>query len=140
MYNVAMNLIEQLKDKNYTLLASNGYFSYDNGIKPVICKINEKKDYFSGLEVADKIIGKASAMLFALSGIKRIDCMVLSKAGKDILDKYNIEYTYEELVEYIINRTKDDMCPMEKTVKDIYDLNIAYEALNNKVKELRNEK
>lgn len=135
-----MNLLDELKTNNYAIIASNGYSSFDTGIKPVISKINENKEYFKGLIVADKIIGKASAMLLILSGVKEIYCLVLSKAGKDILEKYNIPYHYETLTDYIVNRTGDGMCPMEKTVKDIDDLNDAYIALNNKMEELRNEK
>lgn len=131
-----MNLINELKANNYALIASNGYYSTSSGIKPVISKLNENIEYFKGLSVADKIIGKASAMLLTLSKVKHVDALVLSKAGKDIFDKYNIEYTYVELVDYIINRKGDDMCPMEKTVANIDDLNEAYIALNNKVKEI----
>ena len=127
------SLIEELKNNNYAIVASNGYYSFDNGIKPVINKLNENIDYFKDLVVADKIIGKASAMLLTLSHVKEIYCVILSSAGKQILDKYEITYHYEQLVPYIINRKGDDMCPMEKTVKDIDDLNEAYVALNNKL-------
>ena len=113
-----MNLLDELKDKNYAIIASNGYYSYDDGIKPVINRINENIHYFEGLEVADKIIGKASAMLFCLSKVKEVYCLVLSKAGKEALEKHSIKYHYEELVEYIINRNGDDMCPMEKAIKN----------------------
>ena len=102
--------------------------------------IDEKIDYFNKLTVADKIVGKASAMLLCLSGVKEVHCIVLSKAGKDILEKYGVTYKYEQLVDYIINRTGDDMCPMEKTVKDIDDLNKAYVALNDKLKQLSKNK
>ena len=127
-----MDLLEQLKNKNYAIIASNGYFSYENGIKPVINKINEDKEYFNGLIVADKIIGKASAMLLVMSGVKEVSCVVLSKAGQIILEKYNIPYHYDVLTENIINRKGDDICPMEKTVQDIDDLNDAYIALKAK--------
>lgn len=126
-----MSLLEQLKRNNYAIIASNGYYSYDTGIKPVINRINEDINYFKGLIVADKIIGKASAMLLVLSQVKEIYCVVLSESGKELLDKYGVEYHYENLVPYIINRLGDDMCPMEKTVKDIDDLNEALLALNN---------
>lgn len=131
-----MNLLEELKDKKYAIIASNGYFSYENGIKPLINKINEDKEYFKGLIVADKIVGKASAMLLSLSKAKQVYCVVLSKSGKQILDKYGIECHYDNLVEYIINRKGNDMCPMEKTVKDIDDLDEAYKALNDKLSSL----
>ncbi len=135
-----MNLIEKLKQNNYSLVASNGYYSCDSGIKPIINKMNEDIHYFKDLEIADKIVGKASSMLLILSGIKKIDALVLSKQAKNILDKYNIEYTYEQLVEYIINRKKDGMCPMEETVKDIDDLNEAFIALNKKIITMTNSK
>lgn len=135
-----MNLIEKLKQNNYSLVASNGYYSCDSGIKPIINKMNEDIHYFKDLEIADKIVGKASSMLLILSGIKKINALVLSKQAKNILDKYNIEYTYEQLVEYIINRKKDGMCPMEETVKDIDDLNEAFIALNKKIITMTNSK
>jgi len=127
-----MELRDTLLEKNYSIVASNGYFSYDSGIRPVIDRINEKEDYFKGLEVADKIIGKASAMLLSLSGVKKVHAIVLSQAGKDIFDKYDVEYSFDELTDYIVNRKGDGMCPMEMTVKDIDDLREAYEALKKK--------
>ncbi|MDO4940089.1 MAG: DUF1893 domain-containing protein [Erysipelotrichaceae bacterium] len=130
-----MNLKQTLLANNYSIIASNGYYSLDSGIKPVISKIKDDKDYFSGLEVVDKIVGKASAMLLVYSGVSKVYALVLSLAGKQILDKYNIEYQYDELVPYIINRRGDGMCPMEITVKDIDDLKDAYDALLNKVYE-----
>ena len=132
-----MNLLDELKANNYAIIASNGYRSFDSGIKPVIDRLNENIDYFKGLTVADKIIGKASAMLLTLSGVKELYCAVLSTAGKNILDKYGIAYHYDQLVDYIVNRKGDGMCPMEQTVKDIDDLNEAYKALNNKVMSLK---
>lgn len=131
-----MNLINELKANNYALIASNGYFSTDKGIKPILLKLNENIHYFKDLVVADKIIGKASAMLLVLSGVKEVNALVLSKSGKNILEKYGIAYSCEQLVEYIINRKGDDMCPMEKTVAGIDDLKQAYQALNAKVQEM----
>ena len=126
-------MLEELKKNEYTLLASNGYYSKLDGIKPVIFKMREDINYFKDLIVADKIIGKASAMLFALSGVKEVYTCVLSISGKQIFEKYNVKYHYEQLVDNIINRLGNDICPMEKTVKDIDDLNLAYNALNDKV-------
>lgn len=135
-----MNLLDELKANKYAIIASNGYYSYDNGIKPVINKLNENINYFKGLIVADKIVGKASAMLLTMSGVKEVYCGVLSESGKYIFETYGITYHYDELVPYIINRKGDDMCPMEKTVKDINDLSKAYEALNNKLISLSKNK
>lgn len=122
-----------LLEKNYSIVASNGYVSFDSGIKPLIDKLNEDLYYFKDLEVADKIVGKAAAMLFSLSGVKKVYANVLSLAGKKILEENNIEYEYGELVDYIINRKGDGMCPMEMTVKEIDDPKEAFTALKNKI-------
>ena len=103
-----------------------------SGIKPLINFLNEGKD-LSGYSLADKIVGKAQAMLAVKAGIAEIYTKVLSKAGKDILDKYHIPYTYDVLTEQIINRKGTDICPMEKVVKDIDDIEKAYNALKEKV-------
>ncbi len=135
-----MNLLDELKSNNYAIIASNGYHSIDRGIMPVISMINKDKRFFSGLIVADKIVGKASAMLLSLSEVQEVYCIVLSKAGEEIFKKYKVKYHYEQLVDYIVNRKNDDMCPMEKTVKDIDDLDEAYKALKKKVEELHKNK
>ena len=127
-----MTLLEELKKNNYSFIASNGYHSNDMGIKPVLDRVKEKTNYFEGLEIADKAIGKASAMLLVLSKVKKVDTILISKAGMEILDNYNIPYSFEKTCDYIINRTGDDMCPMEKTVKDINDLEEAFMALKEK--------
>lgn len=131
-----MILKDELLKNNYSIITSNGYHSYDAGIKPVISKINENKDFFKDQSVVDRVIGKASASLLAYSGVKEVYALVLSKAGQEVLEKYHIAYQYDELVDYIINRKGDGMCPMEMTVKDIDDLEQAYIALKNKVASL----
>ncbi|MBR4462410.1 MAG: DUF1893 domain-containing protein [Erysipelotrichaceae bacterium] len=131
-----MELKQLLLENEYSLAASNGYCSKDNGIKPVLMKLNEKIDYFKDLDVADKIVGKASAMLLTLSGVRSVYALTLSKAGLEIFEKYHIPYAYDELTDYIVNRTGDGMCPMEMTVKEIDDLQDAYLALKNKVQEM----
>ena len=119
--------------EDHSLVASNGYVSDERGIKPVITKIHEDRYYFKDLEVADKVIGKASAMLLVYSGVRKVYAHLLSLAGKQILEKYQIEYEYGKLTDHIVNRTKDGMCPMEMTVRDIDDLQEAYEALCRKI-------
>ena len=131
-----MELKQLLLENNYSLVASNGYFSSENGIKPVLFKLNESIAYFKDLDVADKIVGKASAMLLTLSGVRSVYALTLSKAGQEIFEKYNIPYQYDVLTDYIENRTHDGMCPMEMTVREIDDLEEAYIALRNKVAEM----
>ena len=135
-------LKKKLINNNYSIIADiNGkeYTSFDSGIKPVISVINQEKDFFNGAIVVDRVIGKASAILLTMSGARKVHGLLMSKSAVELLKKYNIEYSYDQLVDIIINRKGDDMCPMEKTILNIDDFEQAYVALNAKVREL-NEK
>ncbi|MDE7182051.1 MAG: DUF1893 domain-containing protein, partial [Clostridia bacterium] len=90
----------------------------------------------AGYSVADKVVGKAAAMLFVKCGIKQVFAKTLSKNGKKILERFGIPYEYETLTEKIINRDGTDICPMEKTVLNIEDVEEGYTALKNKLKQL----
>lgn len=111
------------------------YLSKDNSIRPLLNLLNENID-LKGYVLADKVIGKAQAFLCVKANISKVYTYCLSKEGKMLLDKYNIEYEYTNLVENILNNKGNDICPMEKTVKDIDNPEIAFKELNKKIKEL----
>ncbi|MDO5440484.1 MAG: DUF1893 domain-containing protein [Erysipelotrichaceae bacterium] len=106
-----------------------------SGIKPLIGLLNNNKD-LNGYSIADKIVGKAQAMLIVKANIKEVYTKVLSKQGEMILKKYNIPYSYETLTDQIINRKGTDICPMEKTVKDIDNIEDGYILLKEAVKNI----
>ena len=110
--------------------------SDERGVSPMIDFLQDGID-LSGYSVADKIVGKAAAMLFVKAGIKEVYAEILSVSGKNFLEEHGINVGYETLAEKIINRTGDDICPMEKTVADIIDPEEGYEAIRNKLKEMR---
>ncbi|MBQ7901630.1 MAG: DUF1893 domain-containing protein, partial [Clostridia bacterium] len=87
--------------------------------------------------VADKIIGKAAAMLFTLGGVKGCYGENVSKTAVEWLKTHNVDMTYKNISTYIVNRRGDGMCPMECTVADINDEHKAVQALKNKIAELK---
>ena len=90
----------------------------------------------SGTFVADRIIGKAAAMIFSLAGVKACYGRTVSQSALKWLNDHNIKVTYGECTEHIINRTGDGICPMESTVKDTDNAQKALELLKAKVTEL----
>ena len=111
--------------------------SKDKGIAPILKLINAGKN-LENFSLADRIVGKAVAMLVVYSKIREVYAEVLSEKGEEVLKKHNIKYSYKTLTENIINRKGDDICPMEKTVSKIYDATLACHALKKKVEELKN--
>ena len=119
----------------YTCVAvreSTVYYGVKCGIAPLIDFINEKN--LEGFAIADKIAGKAAALLYAKMGLSAVYAEVLSVSGEEILKKYNIYYEYKTLTKNIINRRGDGLCPMEQAVENIADPDEAYKVLSAKIK------
>ena len=107
-----------------------------NGIAPLLELLGDGVDK-AGSSVADKIVGKAAALLYALMGVKRVYAEVLSEAGREILFAYEIEAEYDTLTDRILNRKGDGPCPMEKAVENCSDPAAAKEILTATLERLR---
>lgn len=129
--------VKNLEGHSICLCKDGEYFTLDGkGISPIMKLLGEGKD-ICGYSVADTVVGKAAAMLFVKAGIKDLHAKLMSKPSEAFLKKAHIPYTYETLAENIKDRTGTDICPMEKTVENIEDADIAYEALKNKLLSLK---
>ncbi len=98
--------------------------------------IGKGKD-LKGYSAADMIVGKAAAMLFVKAGICAVHGKVMSEAASEYLEAHHIPHSYDKLTEQIINRTGDNICPMEAAVANISDPEEGYNALFNKIQEMR---
>lgn len=132
---------ELLKDSQYTCVLCKYdtiYTSTLKGISPMVEFLRNGIN-LKGFSAADKIVGKAAAMLFSLAEVKEVYAEVLSKSAAEYLSDRNIAFSYDTLTDKIINRKGDGICPMEKTVADLTDEKSAFEAIKNKLNELRKE-
>ncbi len=139
MKNEELTAVKELKERNLSLIAFNGsnrYESDETGIKPILMGLEKDALFFKDMEVYDKIIGKAAAMLFIYGKVKSVFGIVMSRSAQKMLESHGIEYGYETLVDSIINRKGTDICPMEKVVMDIDDIDEAYIQLKERSKEL----
>ncbi len=112
------------------------FTSTKRGIAPILELMNDDAKLLKDAIVADKVIGKAAALLLIYGKVKHIHAVVISELAIDILNQYKVSFTYDQKVPYIINRTKTDMCPMEHCVLEINDPEYAYEALKEAVVKL----
>ena len=109
-----------------------------SGIKPVMALYESGS--LQGALVADKIIGKAAAMLLVLGGVKRCYGEVMSRAGYEFLKEHGVEAEYGQMIEHIQNRTKDGVCPMEQTVETLTDPAEGYKALQQTLARLAQQR
>lgn len=129
---------QKLKNGEYTYVICKNeeiYTSIERGVKPLV-KLLEKRINLEGFSAADKVIGKATAFLYILLGIKEVYANVISESALTILNEYKISIKYDKIVEYIVNRKKDGICPFEEAVLKTQDPQIAYQLIKRKINEL----
>ncbi len=112
------------------------YTSEKRGVAPILEKIDSDPEFFNGASVADRVIGKAAAMLLEKYGVAEIYAQVTSEYAIAYLNDKNVGFTYDKRVDHIINRDGTDMCPMEKTVLHISDANEGEKLIRNKIKSM----
>lgn len=84
------------------------------GIKPLLSLYENNKTDLNNSFVLDRVIGKAAAKLIIDAQVKYIYGYVMSKNAIVELEKNNIEFEYEILIDNILNKDGTDLCPMEK--------------------------
>lgn len=107
----------------------------ERGVLPLVKWIDEGKT-FDSYSAADKVVGKAAALLYVTLGVKILWAGVISKPAAEVFERYGIEYWYDTLTDAIINRKGDGFCPMETAVRDIDSPEEALVVIKNKLNNL----
>ena len=93
------------------------YTSTRRGVAPLLGWLDTGAD-LNGFSAADRVVGKATAYLYCLLGVKEVYARVMSKPAVEVLRRYNIPAGYDTLVEGIENRQKTGPCPMEYATRN----------------------
>lgn len=116
-------LKKELERSDYTLIAFDNndekYFSSRlRGIAPLaeLCEKNVDK---TKLWVADKVTGKAAALLCVQANVTSLYTHIITKTAMKILSSNKIDFSYETCVDYIENRTNTGKCPMESLSQNV---------------------
>jgi len=123
--------------------AANEIFAYDGrGISDLLQLLDKSPNRLSGAEVADKVVGKAAASLMILGGIKAVYADTISEPALQLFASAapKIDVTYNNKVEYIINRAKTGWCPMELACKDAKTPEECLQNIKAKLAELKAKK
>ncbi len=109
--------------------------SQSRGVRPLVSWQESRQD-FQGYSAADKVVGKATAFLYALLGVKAVYAGIISRSALEVLVGSGIHAEYGALVDNIINRAGDGICPFEQAVLSISEPEEAYRAICEKMKEM----
>ncbi len=74
----------------------------------------------------DAIIGRAAALLLIYLGIQHVYTPTLSRHGKEVLDYFDIDYTYETLV-------KEIGCQTERLLQGVWQPEEAYRIITDRI-------
>lgn len=127
-----------LLEGDFTCVLSCGekvYTSKERGVKPLLTWFESGAD-FKGYFAADKVVGKATAFLYILLGVKAVYAGVISRSALNLLGRQGVLTEYGNVVEHIINRKGDGICPFEAAVLNIDDADAAYAAIRQKMNEI----
>ncbi len=122
-----------LKDKKLSLVFvknSKSIFETDmRGVGGFLKAIEKLDNCLLGGSVADRIVGKATALLCAYSSVKAVFAVTMSQSGLETLKSYSILCEFENLVPSILNTEKTDKCPFEKLVEEMTNPRQAYKKI-----------
>lgn len=98
------------------------------GIRPLLELWEDGRD-LRGFCAADKVVGKAAAMIYCLLQVSALHAGVLSRPALQVLQRHGIRVTWDTLVDAIRNRTGTGFCPMESAVLGLDDPAMAPDAI-----------
>ena len=103
----------------------------DRGVRPLLNWLEAGLN-LQGFSAADRVVGRATAFLYVLLGVKEVYAHVMSHPAAEVLAAHGIAAHPGKLVEGIINRRGDGPCPFEAAVLEITDPAAALEAIRLK--------
>jgi hypothetical protein len=103
-----------------------------SGVSGFLSAIEELgREGLHGASVADRIVGRAAALLCMYCGIRAVYATVVSDGGKKVLKESPISLEFEDLVPSILNRQRTGTCPFETIVSTVSDGEEAFKRLKS---------
>jgi len=124
---------QRLNQKNLSLvIAKRGRVLFEtktHGISGLLDAIKKLGNNMVESSIADRIVGRAAALLFVYSGVVAVFAVTASDDGIEVLKGHNIFYEFLSRVPRILDSKKVDVCPFEKLASGFSDPKEAYEEL-----------
>jgi hypothetical protein len=131
-----MNDLDTAKSRLYkeelTLaIVKNGEVLFETGshrISGFLGAIEQLGVRLEGASVADRVAGKAIALLCVYAKIREVYTEVLSRKAKAVFEENGIRHEWKELVDNILDSNRIGVCPFEKAATDMSDHERVYAA------------
>lgn len=104
-----------------------------HGVSPLLEMYDEHGGNMKNGTIVDKVIGRAAASIVICSGATYVHGEIMSEDALEYLHQHGVKTSCTLLVPRILNQTRDDLCPLEKSVEGIDDPEKALAALRAKI-------
>ena len=119
-----------LSDRGLTLcIVKGGKIIFESGLHGVsgfLEAVDQCDGKLSGASVADRIIGKAIALLCLHVNVNTVYACVLSEKARKLFERNKVHVEWSSLVENILDAKGEGTCPFEHLVSGISDPSEAY--------------
>ena len=123
---------KQLYNKQLTLaIVKNGQVLFQTDshrISGFIGAIEKFGTQLNEASMADRVAGKALALLCDYAGIREVYAEVLSRKAKAVFEENKVAVEWKEIVDNVLDLNKIGVCPFEKVAADISDPKASYGA------------
>lgn len=110
------------------------FSSASRGVAPLIEAIDAVgRDGLKGVVTADRIVGKAAALLNVYMGASEAHAMLISSGAKEVFRERGIGFVFLEETDAIKMRDGVIFCPFERLVQGISDAGEAYREIKAKL-------
>ena len=110
------DIIDILHKGSYSCVIKNGMevrtFT-QRGVADLYDLLQNGSDFLKGASVADKVIGKAAAVLMILGGVKEVYTDLISLPALLLFGDTDIRLNYKNSTPFIRNRDNSGWCPLE---------------------------
>ncbi|MEM1566585.1 MAG: DUF1893 domain-containing protein [Candidatus Bathyarchaeia archaeon] len=132
---------KELHTKDLTLVVVKNadvlFESRGQGVSTFLEALEKLGKRIKGASVADKVAGKAVALLCIYAEVKAVYAVTLSLSAKRTLEKYGVYFEWEKLVKQILDASGVSVCPFEKATLDIEAPEEAYEKIKTVMEALK---
>jgi hypothetical protein len=138
MIKESADLIKSGKTECVLITADNSVITGSGrGLMPLLKIYDENYSKMHNAIVVDKVVGKAAAVVAVSGKAKHIHALLISKDAIEFLQQRNVSFSYDLAVPHILNNSRTDLCPLEKSVFETDDIDEGIKAVKAKADELK---
>jgi formylmethanofuran dehydrogenase subunit E len=125
----------RLTNNNVNLCIMKGgkilFESRSHGVAGFLKAVEKHEGNLEGSCIADKIVGKAIALLCVHFKIGAVYADTLSRPAETVFERFSLYAEYGSLVDNVLDAKRTSLCPFEQLIRNVLDPDDAYKKLVN---------